>query len=290
MTVYAAKGRKPAWLWGVFPAGVTRLWPWVERARRLRLADSAWITCVLLKYRVPTGPTMKDGRAYYRGANGAAGRAAHVRAGAPARRGVACRPAQVGVIGFSAGGHLVAAVSTHFAQRTYPPVDARRAEQPTDSLLLSIRPPVTPGTDLTLRRHQRPRRRAADLPAASPGRSCGPREALADLLRRAAEGRRPYRNALIRAGGHAFACAPPSSPSAAGPRWWSSGCTPSACSALRKTEHAQSLKRRQCRGSSIQPITAVSLSATILRAIRPQLLLKSLERRVNLSRRASKAL
>ena len=28
------------------------------------------------------------------------------------------------MIGFSAGGHLVAAVSTHFAQRTYSPVDA----------------------------------------------------------------------------------------------------------------------------------------------------------------------
>jgi acetyl esterase/lipase len=33
-------------------------------------------------------------------------------------------PHKIGVIGFSAGGHLVAAVSTHFAQRTYPPVDA----------------------------------------------------------------------------------------------------------------------------------------------------------------------
>jgi acetyl esterase/lipase len=33
-------------------------------------------------------------------------------------------PHKVGVIGFSAGGHLVAAVSTHFAQRTYPTVDA----------------------------------------------------------------------------------------------------------------------------------------------------------------------
>ena len=36
-------------------------------------------------------------------------------------------PHKVGVIGFSAGGHLVAAVSTHFAQRTYPPVDAADA-------------------------------------------------------------------------------------------------------------------------------------------------------------------
>ena len=36
-------------------------------------------------------------------------------------------PHKVGVIGFSAGGHLVAAVSTHFGQRTYPPVDAADA-------------------------------------------------------------------------------------------------------------------------------------------------------------------
>jgi acetyl esterase/lipase len=33
-------------------------------------------------------------------------------------------PHKVGVIGFSAGGHLAAAVSTHFPKRTYPPVDA----------------------------------------------------------------------------------------------------------------------------------------------------------------------
>jgi acetyl esterase/lipase len=32
-------------------------------------------------------------------------------------------PHKVGVMGFSAGGHLVAAVSTHFDRRTYPPVD-----------------------------------------------------------------------------------------------------------------------------------------------------------------------
>jgi acetyl esterase/lipase len=33
-------------------------------------------------------------------------------------------PHKVGVIGFSAGGHLAAATSTHFGQRTYPRVDA----------------------------------------------------------------------------------------------------------------------------------------------------------------------
>jgi acetyl esterase/lipase len=33
-------------------------------------------------------------------------------------------PHKIGVIGFSAGGHMVAATSTHFDQRSYPAVDA----------------------------------------------------------------------------------------------------------------------------------------------------------------------
>ena len=33
-------------------------------------------------------------------------------------------PHKIGVLGFSAGGHLVANISTHFAQRSYAPVDA----------------------------------------------------------------------------------------------------------------------------------------------------------------------
>jgi acetyl esterase/lipase len=35
---------------------------------------------------------------------------------------------KIGVLGFSAGGHLVAAISTHFEQRLYPPVDAADKE------------------------------------------------------------------------------------------------------------------------------------------------------------------
>jgi acetyl esterase/lipase len=50
-------------------------------------------------------------------------------------------PHKIGVLGFSAGGHLAAAISTHFARRSYPPVDAADKE--------SCRPdfavPVYPG-------------------------------------------------------------------------------------------------------------------------------------------------
>ena len=37
-------------------------------------------------------------------------------------------PHKIGVLGFSAGGHLVAAVSTHFDRRVYAPVDAADQE------------------------------------------------------------------------------------------------------------------------------------------------------------------
>ena len=89
------------------------------------MAHVRGVTCVLLKYRVPdSGPTMKDGRRYYPPVQTALQDAQRtlglVRQHAAEWR---VDPRKVGVIGFSAGGHLVAAVSTHFARRTYPPVD-----------------------------------------------------------------------------------------------------------------------------------------------------------------------
>ena len=62
-------------------------------------------------------------------------------------------PHRVGVIGFSAGGHLVAAVSTHFAQRTYPPVDAADELSCRPDFAIVVYPGHlwTPGTNLILR-------------------------------------------------------------------------------------------------------------------------------------------
>jgi acetyl esterase/lipase len=81
---------------------------------------SRGITCVLLKYRVPckkTGP-YRDCRTALEDAQRAVGlvrfRAAEWRVD----------PHKIGVLGFSAGGHMVAAISTTFATRLYPPVDA----------------------------------------------------------------------------------------------------------------------------------------------------------------------
>ena len=76
------------------------------------------ITCVLLKYRVPgTGPYPKSDAAL-QDAQRAVGM---VREHAAEWK---VDPKKVGVLGFSAGGHLAAAVSTHYATRLYPRVDA----------------------------------------------------------------------------------------------------------------------------------------------------------------------
>jgi acetyl esterase/lipase len=76
------------------------------------------ITCLLVKYRVPdTGPYPKSPAAL-QDAQRAIGmvreRAAewHI------------DPHRIGVLGFSAGGHLTAALSTHFEKRVYDRVDA----------------------------------------------------------------------------------------------------------------------------------------------------------------------
>ncbi len=80
--------------------------------------NSIGITCVLLKYRVPdSGPYPKSSAAL-QDAQRALG---IVRAHAGDWQ---IDPHRVGVLGFSAGGHLAAALSTHFDQRLYHTVDA----------------------------------------------------------------------------------------------------------------------------------------------------------------------
>jgi acetyl esterase/lipase len=76
------------------------------------------VNCVLVKYRVPnTGPYPKSPEAL-QDAQRAMGL---VRAHAAEWK---IDPHRIGVLGFSAGGHLAAALSTHFDQRLYPVVDA----------------------------------------------------------------------------------------------------------------------------------------------------------------------
>jgi acetyl esterase/lipase len=156
MTAYAAKGPNTGVAVVVFPGGgYQALAMGGEGTEICDWLTSRGITCVLLKYRVPdSGPTMKNGYAYYPKVQTALQDAQ--RTLGLVRQHAAdwhVDPHKVGVIGFSAGGHLAAAVSTHFAQRTYPPVDAADELSCRPDFAIVVYPGHlwTPGTNLSLR-------------------------------------------------------------------------------------------------------------------------------------------
>jgi acetyl esterase/lipase len=156
MTVYAAKDHNTGVAVVVFPGGGYQFLAMdLEGTEICDWLTSRGITCVLLKYRVPdSGPTMKDGRAYYPNVRTALQDAQ--RTLGLVRQHAAewyVDPHKVGVIGFSAGGHLAAAVSTHFAKRTYPQMDAADdlSCRPDFAILVYPGHLWTPGTELTLR-------------------------------------------------------------------------------------------------------------------------------------------
>ena len=91
--------------------------------------NSVGVTGVLLKYRVPRRAGLEKHTAALQDAQRAMG---IVRAHA---KEWGIDPKRIGVLGFSAGGHLAAAVSNRYAQRDYSPVDA--------SDLVSCRPDFT---------------------------------------------------------------------------------------------------------------------------------------------------
>jgi len=126
MTVYAPEGHNTGAAVVVFPGGGYEILAMdLEGTEICDWLTSRGVTCVLLKYRVPgSGPTWENGRRRYPKVQTALQDAQRtlglVRQHAQEWH---IDPHKVGVIGFSAGGHLVAAVSTHFSQRTYRPVD-----------------------------------------------------------------------------------------------------------------------------------------------------------------------
>ncbi|KLD69284.1 alpha/beta hydrolase [Xanthomonas pisi] len=127
MTVYPAQGHNTGAAVVVFPGGGYQMLAMdLEGTEICDWLTARGITCVLLKYRVPnSGPTWIDGHRYYPKVQTAlqdAQRTLGLVRQQAATWGV--DPHKVGVMGFSAGGHLVAAASTHFAERAYPLVDA----------------------------------------------------------------------------------------------------------------------------------------------------------------------
>ena len=119
LTVYSPTGKNTGAAVVVFPGGGYRILAIdLEGTEVCDWLNAAGMTCLLVKYRVPdSGPYPKSAAAL-EDAQRVLGIARlhaaewHV------------DPHRIGVLGFSAGGHLAAALSTHYSQRLYDPVDA----------------------------------------------------------------------------------------------------------------------------------------------------------------------
>jgi acetyl esterase/lipase len=82
--------------------------------------NSLGVTGVILKYRVPRRPDEPKGEPARRPLQDAQRAISLVRSRAGDW---GLDPARIGIIGFSAGGHLASATATSFDRRTYPPID-----------------------------------------------------------------------------------------------------------------------------------------------------------------------
>jgi acetyl esterase/lipase len=156
ITVYPAKGHNTGVALVVFPGGgYQNLAMRGEGSDVCDWAITRGITCVLLKYRVPdSGPTRKNGHMFYPPVQTALQDAQRT-LGLVRQHSAEWQvdPHKIGVIGFSAGGHLVAAISTHFQERTYPKADHADELSCRPDFAIALYPGHlwTPGTELTLR-------------------------------------------------------------------------------------------------------------------------------------------
>src|SRR5579862_1333282 len=134
MTVYSPKGTNTGVSVVIFPGGGYRVLAMdLEGTEVCDWLMSKGITAVLLKYRVPGKMGYPDSGYPKSGAypespvalEDAQRTLGLVRLHAAEWR---IDPHKIGVLGFSAGGHLVAAISTHFDRRLYPAVDAADKE------------------------------------------------------------------------------------------------------------------------------------------------------------------
>jgi len=141
MTIYAPKGKNSGAAVVVFPGG--GYWILAIDLEGTEVCDwltSKGITCVLLKYRVPGEGLFPRSGAYPK--------SPMALEDAQRTLGLArfhaaewhIDPHKIGVLGFSAGGHLVAAISTHFGKRLYPAVDAADKESCRPDFAVAIYP------------------------------------------------------------------------------------------------------------------------------------------------------
>jgi acetyl esterase/lipase len=119
LTVYSPKENKSGAAIVVFPGGGYHILAIdLEGTEVCDWLNLIHVTCVLVKYRVPDSGPYPKSPAALQDAQRAVG---IVRAHAAEWH---IDPHKVGILGFSAGGHLSAALSTHFDKRVYDAVDA----------------------------------------------------------------------------------------------------------------------------------------------------------------------
>jgi acetyl esterase/lipase len=128
ITVYPPKGKNTGAAVLVFPGGGYQILAIdLEGTEVCDWLTSAGITCVLLKYRVPNSGPHWDSqcRCQVTPQRLTALEDAQRALGLVRQRAAEWHidPHKVGVLGFSAGGHLSTAISTHFERRSYPAVD-----------------------------------------------------------------------------------------------------------------------------------------------------------------------
>lgn len=147
MTVYSPSGKNTGAAVVVFPGGgYTILAIDLEGTEVCDWLTSKGITCVLLKYRVP-GEAMYPKSAPYP-KSGPYPESPMALEDAQRTLGLVrlhaaewhIDPHKIGVLGFSAGGHLVAATSVHFQQRLYAPLDAADKESCRPDFAVAIYP------------------------------------------------------------------------------------------------------------------------------------------------------
>jgi acetyl esterase/lipase len=119
LTVYSPTGINSGAAVVVFPGGgYSILAIDLEGTEVCNWLNSTGVTCILVKYRVPnTGPYPKSAAALQDAQRAVGLVREHAK-----EWGI--DPKRVGVLGFSAGAHLSAALSTHYETRLYPAVDA----------------------------------------------------------------------------------------------------------------------------------------------------------------------
>jgi acetyl esterase/lipase len=145
MTVYAPKGKNTGAAVVVIPGGGFQILAIdLEGTEVCDWLTSRGVTCVLLKYRVPSAPYVWrcDCRPHNRSLSTPslqdAQRALRLVRAHAAEWGV--DPHKIGVLGFSAGGYLVAEVSTHFNDRLYAPVDAADEQSARPDFAIALYP------------------------------------------------------------------------------------------------------------------------------------------------------